>query len=437
MSHTRRASVAGRPAIDPVAPRPSPAASSALVLAALAMAGCGDPAAAPGWAGSVDTLPGGTVVVTSPGEGVWGDEPGWRLKRVARIGALGGVGPEVFGRIAAVDVGDDGRVHVLDGQAREVRVFDSAGAFVRRFGGEGGGPGEFRAPVWLEVGRGGLTWVSDIRSRRLTAFDPAGGLVTTRPWGSYGGFFGAHRITGDAVTEEIGVIERRETPRGRVDRFAGRAVVRRPLDDETAAAGADTLRLPEFEPPMFQVQLAVEGGIATRYFTVPYAPRQVVAIGPAGDVWIGRSDAYRLARVELDGDTTRVVARTLPPAPVTDADVQRAFARAGRVREAGAELEPGLVPDTRPFFTHVVADDAGGLWVRRVEDPAGGEYAGDDPQSAWYDVFAPDGRFLGILPAPVGASPAPRITRDRLIGVARDSFDVEYVEVYRIVKNRP
>ncbi|MEX0690926.1 MAG: hypothetical protein WD043_03695, partial [Gemmatimonadales bacterium] len=60
------------------------------LLSLLHLAGCGgrDPSAA--WAGSVDTLPSGMVVVTNPAEGVWDETTAWRVTPVVRIGVLEG-----------------------------------------------------------------------------------------------------------------------------------------------------------------------------------------------------------------------------------------------------------------------------------------------------------------------------------------------------------
>lgn len=386
-----------------------------------------------GWQGGVDTLESGVVVVTNTGRGVWGDAAAWRLERATRIGAIEGAGPDVFGRVTAVDIGPDGRVYVLDGQAGEVRIFDREGVHRASFGGEGRGPGEFARAAWMERGPDGRLWVADILNRRLTAFDTAGGVVSTRAWGSYGNFFGAHRITESGLVEQIGLLESREIERGRVDGVVS-AVVRRPLREDGADAGADTLRIPGLERPTFTVQRTLEGGVATFFHDVPYGPDRVVAIGPDGGVWVSRTDVYRLAHLTLSGDTTRVVVRPLEPTPVTDADVSRALSNAERLRDADVDLDPGLVPETRPFFTDLIVDDTGALWVRRMEDPAGVEYRAEETGEAWYDVFDPDGRFLGRLDAPVERYPTPRITGDHLVGVVRDSLDVEYVEVYRIEK---
>lgn len=111
----------------------------------------------------------------------------WRRARSALVNArpvaqLGRLGadpgsvddPQVFGRIADVEVGDDGRVYVLDRQYREVRIFDFAGQFVGSFGQGGPGPNEFRDPSGLELLANDRVAVSD-RGAELKIFAPDGG----------------------------------------------------------------------------------------------------------------------------------------------------------------------------------------------------------------------------------------------------------------------
>ena len=65
------------------------------------------------------------------------DLPEWSLSPVVLVQ------PEQvpFGRVADLEVGDDGSVFVLDALSRTIRVFDQAGSEVREFGGRGQGPG--------------------------------------------------------------------------------------------------------------------------------------------------------------------------------------------------------------------------------------------------------------------------------------------------------
>ena len=140
---------------SPLTPRLTPPVSRiplpSLLLAGLGLAvsalpsACGSPGsdAASRWSGTVDTLPSGEVAVRNPGDPVW--EPGeeWRVVEELRIGSVEGDAedPDIFSGTSSPSMSMRGAaIFVLDHQAQEVRVFDSEGAFVLKFGREGRGP---------------------------------------------------------------------------------------------------------------------------------------------------------------------------------------------------------------------------------------------------------------------------------------------------------
>ena len=97
----------------------------AVLFAALAAAAAcrGDGASEVAHDTITDTLPGGAVrrVVAKQVQ-----VPSWHLKVNLRIGAAEGRGPSVFGNVRDLLVDGGGTIYVLDGQAQEVRVFDSS-----------------------------------------------------------------------------------------------------------------------------------------------------------------------------------------------------------------------------------------------------------------------------------------------------------------------
>lgn len=157
----------------------------ALLVLLSAACGRGDSLGAGQWGGSVDTLPNGAVLVRSPAQGIWRAGEDWRLVEELRIGSMDVEGPELFGRVAALEVDPQGRIYMLDSQAREVRVFGPEGEHVRSFGRKGGGPGEFESPASLDWDPQGRLWVVDQRNARFSVFDTAGAFVTShrRPGG--------------------------------------------------------------------------------------------------------------------------------------------------------------------------------------------------------------------------------------------------------------
>src|SRR5690606_8034144 len=116
-----------------------------------------------------------------------------------------------FSRIGGVAQTADGLLVVLEQQAREIRVYDPDGSLLRRFGGPGSGPGEFRSPG--AMGSSGDTiWVYDFLNARLTLFRTDGTLLETVPGGGF-------RV--DVPGANVRVVPDRPIGRGR---FASRLV---------------------------------------------------------------------------------------------------------------------------------------------------------------------------------------------------------------------
>lgn len=103
--------------------------------------GCGADAGSPATGLEVVTqVLGDTTVVRTLSGSVWGAEA--TLVPEMSIGELDGPEEYLFGRIYSITVDDDGRVFVLDGQAKDIRVFDAEGTYVARVARRGEGPGE-------------------------------------------------------------------------------------------------------------------------------------------------------------------------------------------------------------------------------------------------------------------------------------------------------
>jgi hypothetical protein len=104
--------------------RTAPRPAFLILLVCFLPAGCGD---GPSGAGR------------DPGPEVWslGPEP------LLTIGRMDGDPAYVLSDVRDVGLFPDGRIVVADGGTQTLRLFDVDGAFLRRMGGAGQGPGEF------------------------------------------------------------------------------------------------------------------------------------------------------------------------------------------------------------------------------------------------------------------------------------------------------
>ncbi len=395
----------------------------ALVLVlALSLAACGG-AAADGAAGvAVDTLANGTVRVRNPEKGLWGSGQAWRAVEAARIGSADAAEPAyVFGEVVDATPDPLGRVWVLDRQAKELRVFDAAGRHVRTVGREGAGPGELRNPIGLSWDAGARLWVVDTDNQRYEVFDTAGRHVRSYrrsiegwglPWG--GGFDnkGEHLYEPTYYTD----------PATRETRHA---YVRHRVEGEEVAA-VDSFLLPEYEAAAYEVEFAR----ATSFRGVPYAPALFWHFDGEQGLWMGVSERYRLYRRALAGDTVRVVERAHRPVAVSAAERDSVVASLeewsrpgpGAGGRVSGPLDYGRIPAVKPAFRGVVVDDRGHLWVAATAAGAADRW----------DVFDPEGRYLGAVAMQLDPFPLPRIRGGTVVGVRRDELDVPRVVVYRL-----
>lgn len=383
------------------------------------LAACGGDArpSAGGWAGTLDTLPGGAVRVHSPAAGTWKQGEEWKLVEELRIGSAEADGPELFGAITGLEVDREGRIYVLESQAKEVRVFDARGVHVRTFGRKGGGPGEFEQPAGMMWDPQGRLWIVDQQNARFSLFDTAGVfLASHRRPGGYSVFPWPGGMDSRGTLYDVASVPRED---GRPSFTLVRM--------DAAMQPADTFRLPEYQAATFEVRHANGNRMIAG---VPFSPRLVWRRDPGGDVWVGTSDRYSIARVSFGGDTLRVVERDYEPVPVTAAEKDTAVKQLKWFTEQGGRVDASRIPGEKPAYGGVYPDEAGYLWVF----PSAPEAA----EGTMIDVFDRDGRYLGQVRS--GAELRvidPFLVRgDRLYVVETDELDIPYVVRYRI-QGRP
>ena len=352
------------------------------------------------WSGTMDTLPTGRIVVTNPARGMWDSASTWRLRETVRIGTIDGDGPDVFGEVAALHTDALGRIYVLEGQADEIRVFDRDGRFVRTIGRRGSGPGELANPIGLDWDGDGNLWVVDVRNARYSVFDTTGAYITQHqraagfyalPWP--GGFGPGGRFL------DIGL----DPP--------GSPIL---IHYDANVAPVDTVRIPVFEAETFDIPQRVS-------FLVPFTPSLSWRLDARGFVWSAISGDYRLSQQSFDGDTVRVIERTYEYLPVTATDLKEASENLDWFRQEGGRTDMSRVPDVKPAIDGFQIDTQGFLWVRPVVP--------ERQTKRVFDVFDPEGRYLGPIesPVPLESYPRPLITPDTIYGVTLDELEVQYV----------
>jgi hypothetical protein len=337
------------------------------------------------------------------------------------LGAREGDPALQFAGIADAARLSDGTIVVADGRSSEVRFFARGGAVLSVSGGQGEGPGEFRAIERMVVSPGDTVWVYDFALRRFTVLDergvvqrvvslkrppPALGFVGKYADGTLlmAQFWGAGR-TDDGMQEGL-----RRDPAALV-RFGADGSLR------------DTVGL----FPGREVHLALEGN--RMVMGTPLFGRTLSRAVADARIWVGDQSSFEIGGYEADGTPsvlTRVVRADLS---IAQQDLDAVLA--DRLREVQPERRPGMRafleeaerPQTRPAYGAFLVDQEDHLWVA-VYDVLG------RPAPAWY-VFAPDGRWLGTVVMP-GRFRLLQVGDSWVLGVSRDELDVEYVRLHAL-----
>lgn len=366
------------------------------VGAGLLLAACGAGDSGAIWGGTTETVNGRTTV-HNPAVGLWGAGKQGQLVEDLRIGAMEGTGPDVWGTITAFAVSSAGHIAVLDGQAQEVRVFDSEGRFLRTIGRKGEGPGEFEGAVAVHFDRDDRIWVVDARNARYEVFDETGTHV--RSTSRRGGV-----VLGDpGMMTSIGLLDP-------VPQFTREGEIRE-FYVVVDSAGLVVDSLPAIHLGSMSQLRNVSVALA------PYMSRTILAPTPSGDIWFASTDQYVLFRRTPDGDTTLVTELEAPSVALdeTAQDSLDVILKHSRQPIDAAAL--GVGPQYLQSFS---ADAEGNLLVR--------SHLADGDGTA-FEMFDPQGRFLGSVRADVTLESKPRVLfhRGAVYGVATDELGVPYL----------
>jgi len=307
---------------------------------------------------------------------------------------------------------------VADGISDQVRVYGSAGRFLRAFGGQGEGPGEFRTLGTLVATGGGRFVAMDLRIGGPGAeFDIESGLVSTfrmpqgvRPlqhpvpshvlWGWDGGYTLDDEGLSDGLGRAVATVLRLSE-----DRLSAHPVANVPGHEHFLVPTADV---------------------------IPLMGRNTHAV-PVGDgtIVVGTADALEYSIIDGQTGEVRRIARIIGVSlAVSDDEVDRELqTRLGpnprpHIRDL---LESLPRPDEKPAYQRMIVDADGNVWA--------GEFLGlarRDEVQKWY-VWDSSGVWLGIVETPTRFE-LMRVGADEVFGARRDMNDVEHPQVLRLVK---
>jgi len=348
------------------------------------------------------------------------------LREVLRMGDVDGE-EHVFFRITGLALDREGSLYVLETDG--VRVFDSSGTLLRRFGRQGQGPGEFGLAQTIQVVRD--TVVIGDTGNRLHFFTTDGTHIRTLVYRELLGEGWRSWLT--VGTTDGWLLEARKVDVG--GWLPGQAMpTTLPKDPYTVFVELHWLDAEgDLRPAGFHWEVAEtvrwlleDGGLS--WSPAPYAHSPRWAVDGLGRVSIAASGDYVLDVYAPDGARLRRLEMEVPRIPIDDELRARWLESACRgqspcVGEQAMSL-PG--PDFLPVVADIWGFVAGHIAVRRADtapDPTDPRAGGD------WDVFDPEGAFLGTLPGSV----RPRwFDGQTLLTIERGAFEEEQVVRYRV-----
>ncbi len=374
------------------------------------------------------------ITVVENVEPQWAPGSEWTLGQlVTSIGKARGDPAHELYRVSDATRQSDGTVAVGNSSTGEIRLFDQDGAFSRKAGSVGGGPGEFQANGLRTVrhlaGDTLFTW--DLLGRRASVFAPDGEFVRSfnldGPTQQH--FFGGVFADGSLL---MYVFEYGENPTAE---NLQEGVVRTPMTlrrygvDHRLASSIPDVRGSE----RFQARWGPYGMISTE---APFGRVTSISVGGTR-TYVSTGDSDEISVFDKTGGLEMLIRRRLDPTPVTpaiaDRDKQRRIdEERGQMEEVNVEprvirmIEELPYPDFLPAYRSTVLDSEMNLWAEEFPIVA--------DQPAVWSVFDPDGVWLGRVTLPGGLE-IYEIGSDYVLGRVTDEMDVERVLVYELVKD--
>jgi hypothetical protein len=429
-----------------------------LIASALALAACMSDAGTARADFSV-TDSAGVLLVRNDGDPAAMDSAAVEPVEVLRIGVVDGAPEYQFDQIYGLQTTEDGRIFAVNGGTRTIRVYDAQGRFLREFGGQGGGPHEFQSLGGLFV-RGDT--VIAIGSDKVAVFDTLGELRAS--WStrrempasaSFGELRGSANISltsRDSVGWLAVLRKYYYSKRYEIGRAYRDSLEQFRIDVMTGELGDDSL------PPLIlqQVRYAIaergEMALAARLWEA----HPVEARAADGRTYSSDGLTYAIEVRDPTGRLERRITRAHEPVPLGERElngyrdlVRARFDSVPNSHAPSRERERARLLDQIPALGHPPSLQAIGrimpmsdstIWVSRPDlrvDPVRMAYdrfygsRARETRSMQWDRFDLEGRYLGSLLIP-GDLSVRQYRATELLGVRRDSLDVEYVVKLRV-----
>lgn len=376
----------------------------------------------------------GIQIIENPGDGLWASASPWTLVEAATIGEVNGTEEYTFNRIADITT-IGGHVFVLDAGDLVVKRYTVSGEHTSSFGRRGQGPGEFQIPLAM-TSLEDTVIVMDALPAQLVRFTLDGIPSGARPV--------AINPIRDGITQSLIALDRGYA-------FVLATGCRNPVPADPrprwklVTTGQEGVGIDTVLSHVARNQLAVYVDGTCTSLAAFAQPAHSVAFSSEGRMYYSSGVGYEIrihdpelstAGMRYAPQPDRIIRRTADPVAIS------AAARQG-YESASLELEsirddPERIAALRaawdsigrmdywPAVKKLAVDNDGYLWVLRH---------GSVDQHQQFDVFHPDGAFLGTVRLPSDMD-VEEIRDGMVWGVLTDELGVQTIKGYE-VQGRP
>ena len=359
----------------------------------------------------------------------WAPGEGWRISEqpLLQIGVRDGDDKAQLYRVTGAMLLSDERIVVLNAGTLSIRAFSPQGRFLWEAGGQGEGPGEFRALNSGHVLPGDTLLMWDSRLRRVSFFTPDGHFLrsTRLNWPGPGQLTYPFPVSEGRLVAMTFSNPRTNDPNPSVGLH--RPSVPLLLFDRGGEV-SDTLGL---FPGHEQVVHEIAGSPA---YSVTPLSRTLYVDSWASFLVIGTADGVEVSIWEELGGPSAIFRQV--GVDLTLSDEER---RWYEDREMELATNPEEVQwaemaianlgyfERRPAFTALKVDREGNVWIR-----TGRHFPSSAPSLDW-TAFSSEGVLLGTVRFPEGFRVL-EIGERELCGVWTDDLGVEYLRVHGLEK---
>jgi hypothetical protein len=348
----------------------------------------------------------------------------WEIVQPARleIGKLDGEPWEVLHQVAFARTLPGGGIGLVNNSTAQIFLYDGNGTYIGVIGRKGLGPGEFQFITRFTLNHDSVIVVDEQYPSKVSLFDPQHRFVRSLPL-STRPELGEAEVAGFLSDTALLIL-------GRGDRcdVAGAPEGYWWICSEPNAASyvsGLTVGIPA------QLPSHLSRGVPLAF------PSRSRAAARDSSIFVALLYPFELRRYSASGDLRMSARISRPPNAVTQQHIGLAqkrtdslMARASPAqveamrRRSGGDLQ---FPTYLPTYDGILPTIDGGAWARIFTFPA-------DSAPRW-DVFDASGVFHGSIRTPPHFRPF-EVGPDYLLGVGRDSLDVERVQVFTLRKPR-